>query len=265
VIRRIFKAYPALLRIGFAEAVAYRAEFVVWMLTTTMPLVMLALWSAVAESRPFGFDRTDFVAYYLGALIVRTVTSSWVVWEMNQEVRMGTFSMRLLKPIPPFAAYAAEHMAAIPLRALVALPITIVMLVTTHGARIVHSPDMLVILVLSLAGAWLVTFTLMSVMGSLSMLMERSMSLFEVYMGIFGVLSGYLVPISFLPPRIAKVAYWLPFRYMLGYPVELMIGRLSRAEALRGLGIQYGTLVVLYLILQYTWSRGVRRFEAYGA
>ena len=44
---RGFRAVPALMRIGFAEAVAYRAEFVIWMLSTTLPLVNLALWSAV--------------------------------------------------------------------------------------------------------------------------------------------------------------------------------------------------------------------------
>jgi ABC-2 type transport system permease protein len=43
-VTRIFRLYPQLLRTGFAEAVAYRAEFVVWMMTTTLPLVMLALW-----------------------------------------------------------------------------------------------------------------------------------------------------------------------------------------------------------------------------
>ena len=30
------RAIPALLRIGFAESVAYRAEFLVWILSTTM-------------------------------------------------------------------------------------------------------------------------------------------------------------------------------------------------------------------------------------
>jgi hypothetical protein len=76
--RRIVRAFPTLLRIGFAEAVAYRAEFVIWMLTTTMPLVMLALWTAVAREGPFGrFTQADFVAYYLAALIVRTLSSSW--------------------------------------------------------------------------------------------------------------------------------------------------------------------------------------------
>ena len=60
------RAYPTLLRVGFAGAVAYRAEMLVWMLTTTMPLVSLALWSAVAREAPVGrFGPGEFVGYFL--------------------------------------------------------------------------------------------------------------------------------------------------------------------------------------------------------
>ena len=45
------RALPALFKVGFAEAVAYRAEFLVWMLSNTMPLIMLALWSALLLSK----------------------------------------------------------------------------------------------------------------------------------------------------------------------------------------------------------------------
>ncbi|NRD47887.1 ABC transporter permease, partial [Corallococcus exiguus] len=47
-LRTALKALPTMLRIGFSEAVAYRAEMIIWVLATTMPLIMLALWSAVA-------------------------------------------------------------------------------------------------------------------------------------------------------------------------------------------------------------------------
>ena len=49
-LRRALRAYPTLVRVGFAESVAYRAEMLVWMLTMTMPLVSLALWSAISAS-----------------------------------------------------------------------------------------------------------------------------------------------------------------------------------------------------------------------
>ena len=86
--RRTLRAAPTLLRVGFAEAVAYRAEFLVWLLSTNMPLVMLALWTAVAREAPVGrFGQKDFVAYYLAALVVRLMSGAWVVWELCRLAR----------------------------------------------------------------------------------------------------------------------------------------------------------------------------------
>src|SRR5215471_7632850 len=98
---RILRVAPTLLRIGLAEAFAYRAEFLVWVLTTTLPLIMLALWSAVVRGGvPVGrFGAAEFTAYYLSALIVRVLTGSWVVWTLNTEIRQGVLSLRLLRPI----------------------------------------------------------------------------------------------------------------------------------------------------------------------
>src|SRR5579862_9653541 len=112
-LRRALRAYPTLLRIGLAEAVAYRAEFLVWMLSMTMPLVMLALMKAVADEAPIGrFTPGAFVAYYLATLIVRQLTGAWVVWELVREIREGTLALRLLRPIHPLLGHSAESLAA---------------------------------------------------------------------------------------------------------------------------------------------------------
>ena len=95
-VARTLRAYPALLRVGFAGALAYRAEMIVWMLTTTMPLVSLALWNAVAEDGPVGrFDQRGFGAYFLATLVVRQLTGSWLVWELNMEIRSGSLVLLL--------------------------------------------------------------------------------------------------------------------------------------------------------------------------
>ena len=94
---RTARALPTLLRVGFAEALAYRAEMLVWILSTTMPLVMLALWHAVAREAPVGrFDQGDLVAYFLAMFVVRQLTGSWSVWVFNMEVREGTLAIGLL-------------------------------------------------------------------------------------------------------------------------------------------------------------------------
>jgi len=45
---RLSRALPAMLRIGWKDALAYRGELLVWMLTMTLPIIMLALFRAVA-------------------------------------------------------------------------------------------------------------------------------------------------------------------------------------------------------------------------
>jgi ABC-2 type transport system permease protein len=241
-----------MLRVGFAEAVAYRAEMLVWLLSTTMPLVMLALMTAVAREAPIGrFGQADFTAYYLAALVVRLNTGAWVIWEVNFEIRQGTLGFRLLRPVHPLLAYACENVGAMP------LPIV-------GPARFTHDPLLLAIFPLTVAGAWLITFLAMAVIGSLAFRLEQSGSLFEVWLGLFGVFSGYLIPLELFPRWLETAARVLPFRYMLAFPVEMIIGLMPRAAALRELAIQWALIAVLAAAARVTWRSGLRRFAAFG-
>ena len=196
------RAFPTLLRIGVAEVVAYRAEFLVWILTTNMPLVMLALWHAVAADGPVGrFDQAQFTAYYLGVLVVRLATSNWMAWQMSMEIRDGTLSAKLLRPIHPLYAFAAEHLAAMPMRILVVSPIVAVMVATSWDRLARHDPALVVVLLASLVGAWLLTFFTMVLLGSLAFYVDSAMGVFELWIGVHGIFSGYLIPLEVLPRR----------------------------------------------------------------
>ncbi|HEY2595255.1 MAG TPA: ABC-2 family transporter protein, partial [Chloroflexota bacterium] len=143
-LRRAVRAYPTLLRVGLSEVVAYRAEFLVWILTTNMPLVMLAIWHAVARDGAVGrFDQKEFTAYYLAVQAVRLLTSTWVVWQMSMEIRDGTLSSRLLRPIHPIFAYAAQHLAGVPMRAVVISPILAIMVVTVGDRLALRDPALM--------------------------------------------------------------------------------------------------------------------------
>ncbi len=271
--RALLRAYPTMLRVGLAEAVAYRAEMVVWMLTTTMPLVSLALWHAVAAGGgPLGiggrFGTSEITAYFLAGLIVRQLTSSWVVWEMNREVRTGTLSMRLLRPVHPLVAYSAENLAALPLRGALVLPVATILLVAVGPGHLAHDWLMWPLLLAALVGAWLITFLCMSCIGTLAFFLESTSSFFDIYLGLFFALSGYLFPIEFLTARapwVASLVKALPFYYTLGFPIEVMLGMHSRADALARLGVEWGWAVAFFALTWWLWRRGMKRFNAYGA
>jgi ABC-2 type transport system permease protein len=265
-LRTTLAAFPTLLRIGMAETLAYRAEFLVWMLTTTLPLVMMALWTSVAAEAPFGrWSEGDFIAYFLAALIVRNLTGSWVVWQINDEVRRGVMSMRLLRPVHPFVAYAATHLSAVPLRGAVVLPVAAILLVTSGRASITGDPLHLTLLLPSLAAAWVLTFSLMLALGALAFFLDKALSAMDIYFGVFAVMSGYLIPLELLPGWLRALSPWTPFRYMLSAPIEIFLGKdLSTAAALELLGAQVAWAAGMSAVAVVVWRAGVRRFEAVG-
>jgi ABC-2 type transport system permease protein len=264
-IGRAVKAFPTLLRVGVSEVVAYRAEFLVWILTTNMPLVMLAIWHAVAADGPVGrFDQRAFTAYYLGVLAVRLLTSNWAVWQLSLEIRDGTLSAKLLRPIHPIFALAAEHLSAVPMRAAVISPVVAILIYSGWDRLLRHDVVLLLILLASLVGAWLLIFFSMVLMGSLSFFLESALGIFELWLGVHAIFSGYLVPLEALPRWMRGAADVLPFRFMLGFPVETLVGLLGRHEALVALGAQWGYVALFGLGALWVWRVGLRQFSAYG-
>jgi len=245
--------------------VAYRAEFLVWLLSTNMPLVMLALWTAVARDGPVGrFGQRDFVAYYLATLFVRLMTGAWVIWEINMEIRQGTLAFRLLRPVHPLLAYACENVAAMPLRLAIASPVVGLLIFTVGNTHLTRDPLLLALFPLTVLGGWLITFLAMTVIGALAFWVESAASLFDVWLGLFGVFSGYLVPLELFPRWVGTAARVLPFRYMLGFPVELLVGLESRSRALADFAVQLTWIAVLASLALAAWRAGIRRFAAYG-
>lgn len=264
-LRRAASAYPTLLRVGLSEVVAYRAEFIVWILTTNMPFVMLAIWHAVASEGPIGrFGQKDFIAYYLAGWAIRLLTSTWLVWELSMEIRAGTLSARLLRPLHPLFAFSAQHLAALPMRIVVVTPVAVALVWLAGDRLAIGDPRVLAIWLASMAGAWLLIFFTMVFLGSLSFFLESAIGVFEVWLALFAVLSGYLVPSELLPPWVGRVARLSPFDSMLSFPLETLIGLRDLPTATRDLGTQWLYIAIMASLGLSVWRRGVKRYVAFG-
>jgi ABC-2 type transport system permease protein len=263
--RQAIRALPALLRIGVLDSLAYRGEMLVWILTTTMPLIMLALFGAVARQHPLGrYGEPQLVTYYLVTFIVRQLTSSWAAWQINMEVRDGTLSTRLVRPVHPLVAYAAETLATLPMRAAVALPVSVVLLLVVGARDLTRDPVLWLLWAVSLLGALLLSVLVSLAIGALAFFVESAAKVLDIWLTLFFVLSGYLIPIELFPAALRGALDWLPFRYQIGLPVELITGAHGRAEALSLLGRQWGFVILAVAVTLALWRRGLARYAAYG-
>jgi ABC-2 type transport system permease protein len=266
-VRNTLRAMPTLARVAFAEAMAYRAELLVWVLSTTMPLVMLALWSAVARDQPIGrFGQAQFVAYFLAAFIVRQLTGSWASWEINYEIRQGTLAMRLLRPVHPLFCHAINNIAALPMRLIVSLPVAVVALLAVGWGEVTHSPALFALFLVSIVGGWLITLFANFAVGCLAFFLESSIKVMDIWLALYFVMSGYLLPIELFPPFARALADVLPFRYQLGLPIEILT-RAYDADPLSAARLvlwQWCWVLVMLTLTTVLWRRGLARFSAYG-
>jgi ABC-2 type transport system permease protein len=65
-------------------------------------------------------------------------------------------------------------------------------------------------------------------------------------------------------PAVQRVANWLPFRAMGSLPTEIILGHLEGPALVQGVAAQFLWVVVCLVVVQRAWSRGIRRFEAFG-
>ncbi len=264
--RHPLRIAAALLRVGVAEALVYRAQIIIWMLATTLPLVMLALWTTLAAEGPLqGYSEDTFIAYFLATILVRHLSECWAVWAINEEIRAGSLTLRLLRPLHPLWAYAGQVLGDRPLRLAIILPLVGLAFLLHDGPDLTADPLHWLAFPVAVAGAWLLQFAVHVLIGALAFWTEQSLALWSVWFGLWALLSGYLVPADLLPRWLQHLNAWLPFHAMLGLPVEIALGRIPAHDLLPHLALQAAWCLLLGAAALALWSRGVRRFEAYGA
>jgi ABC-2 type transport system permease protein len=265
---RTLRALPTLWRVGVAETVAYRAEFIVWMLTTTIPLIMLALWKSVASEGPFQqYSSSDFVAYFLAVLIVRQLTSNWVAWQMFEDIRLGVMSMRLLRPVHPFWAYGISQAAALPFRSVIAIPVALLLLSSSGAHALTSNPLQLALIIPSIALAWMISFGINFALGAVGFWVTQAMALGGVYFSLYTLLSGYMMPLDIMYakfPTLTKLAWATPFPSMVAVPVRLLTSDLDNVAVLRLVTMQCAWAIGCLTLAFGVWRRGLRHFEAVG-
>lgn len=67
----------------------------------------------------------------------------------------------------------------------------------------------------------------MWVLGLITFWTVRVAAIFDLYFAVELLLSGRVVPLDLLPDWARTVANWLPYQWAFGFPIEVMIGRLT--------------------------------------
>ncbi len=267
-LRSLLRLYGQQFKTTFASMVQYRASLFIWMISQVLePLVYLIVWSTVANGSGGsvgGYTAQAFAGYYLALMLVNQVTYTWVMYEYEYRVRQGGLSFALLKPVHPIHSDISDNLSS----KLVTLPILVVVAVIL--ALIFHptaAPTWWTILAFipALILAFLVRFLLEWTLALAAFWTTRVNAINQVYFILMLFLAGQIAPLTLFPQWIQILADVLPFQWMLGFPVELVLGRLTQLQALEGLAAQATWVLISLLLVRLVWQAGVRVYSAVGA
>lgn len=264
----LFDIYRAQLKKSLLIQFQYRVAMMIWMLDIVIsPVIYMVVWSSVARSSAGsvgGYTPSDFAAYYIVLMIAMHVTQIWHMWEYEYNIREGILSSKLLRPIHPIHEDVAQNISYKLLMLTVLVPTVIVLTLVfqpTLNTPLWAALAFLPALALGAAVSFLAGWTL----AMAAFWTTRIFAINQLYFVAVFFFSGQLAPLDIMPDYVQRLANLLPFRWMLGFPVELFQGRLTPESALTGLMVQGVWIGALLVVIRFVWRAAMRRYSAVGA
>lgn len=259
------RSYPQLLRSAVQVTLTYRGRLLFMFAGALFPMLLLFVWLTVASESPTlpGWDAGRFVSYYLAAVVVNDLTASEISWSFDADLRTGELAAKLLRPFPVFHQYVATEAGS----RLVTVPIFGAVLVAlTLTVPMVAFPSGVASLVAALVAA-VVAFVLAVLMSSTFALVgfwtTQSANIYMLWWGLGAFVSGWIAPLALMPSWLQHTAELLPFRYALGFPVELALG-VETGSVIGGFAIAFAWIAAFIIVYAVLWRRGIRHFQAVG-
>lgn len=266
--RRRLVIWRAQARNTLAIQLQYRISMVIWMIGMVLnPLVYLVVWTTVAHAGGGSvgtYSAHDFAAYFIVLMFVDHITFTWVIFNADFRIRQGQLSPLLLRPVHPINADMVENVSYKLLMFIVLLPAGAIMTVAFHPS--IHpAPWQVFAFFPALALAAVLRFAVEWTISLVSFWVSRMAAIDQMYYVLVMFLSGQVAPLGLFPAPVRIVADVLPFRWMVAFPVELLLGRLTVHDTVVGFGALLAWLVVACFGLRLTWRAGLRQYSAVGA
>ncbi|NLF16908.1 MAG: multidrug ABC transporter permease [Lentisphaerae bacterium] len=251
--------------VSYAEMLEYRAEVVLWVLSSIMPFLMMGVWMQASQGTQadLGLTPTEFARYFLCVFLIRQVTLVWVIYEVERHVVEGSLSPRLLQPIDPFWRFFCDHLGERLARLPFLVILTALFFVLYPAALWCPSLRSGLLAALCLAAAFVLRFIMQYAFAMVAFWSERASAIEDFWFFMYLFLSGYLAPLSLFPEGVRRVAEWTPFPYLIYMPAQLLLGR--PVDLGRGLAVMAVWTLVFFGLYRLLWRAGLRRYSGMGA
>ena len=260
--------YFRILGLNFERVFEYRSHSLVWFILALInPLIILMFWHGSAQDNSMVSQALpDLTSYYFLLIIANTFIISHSEGDVSiYDIKLGGLIKYLLRPFP---YYLAKFIEEFPYRVLQGIfgIITFIILTVFFGSlmKISSSAPVLLMSFPIIILAYFLSFTFKMILGILAFWLTDVWGIFDTAYVTTVVFSGTVLPLTFMPDWLNKISTFLPFSYMIYFPISSVQGQFSLMEMVRILLNQGIWLFILAMIYKIMWREGVKKFTAVG-
>ena len=258
--------YAEFARVGFVNILAFRLRYFTGIVTYSLNVtVYYFIWSAVFRSASSfaGYNLSQMITYVSMGWIIRSFYWNTIDQEMAYEVIEGKIAMDLIKPVSVQWMWISRAMGESAFRlGLLTLPTAMVVALAFPLQR-PASPENFLFFLIAVLGSFFLMAAINFMIGTCAIPLKSILALIRAKQWLIELLSGLLLPMTFFPKN-SKVLAWLPFEHIAYTPLQIYLGKLDRAHALRALATEWFWVVALVILAHLWWSRTLRTITIQG-
>ena len=262
---------PHAFSLEIRKVLSYRVDF--WLNFGGTVAVQLAvayfLWRAIFDANGVdtmgGFGFSALMLYYVMVPLVDRMVRGQEMNFLSGEIYDGTLTRYLIYPISVLGYKYVAHLSAAGLfllQLLLALG-AFALLVGLPPDRTL-SPWSFAAGIIAALGAGIMYFLLACALEMIAFWADNVWSILLILRFAIHFLGGGLIPLSFFPEWFEAGSAYLPFVYMLGFPVRAFLGEIAPGELLFGLGVILFWTSVFGTVASVIWRRGLRQYTGVG-
>jgi ABC-2 type transport system permease protein len=266
-LRAMADFYVTTMRTQIQTQFQYRAATYMYLIgMVAEPVIYLVVWTTIAEQNGGsvnGITTGQLAAYYIVWTLVRNMNIVFTPYGWEWRIREGQLSAALLRPLHPIHYDIAQFAGGKVIWVVLYLPIAAALTFIFEPDFSVTPLEVAVFLV-AIWGAYLIRTMMLWLLGMVTIWTTRGSAIFETYIVAELLLSGRLVPMKLMPEWAQHLAAFLPFQWAFYYPIETLVGDLSTAELLGGLGMQALWIAIGSFLVWVCFRASVRHYTAVG-
>lgn len=251
------------LSVYYAYMLEYRAELVLWVLSGSLPIILMGVWSQAAQGGNFGLTSVDFARYFIAVFIVRQLSVVWVIWEFEREIVEGKLSPRLLQPVDPVWHHISSHISERIARTPFAIVLILLFFLLYPQAFWLPNFGNLLLFIIASVMAFALRFVIQYTFAMFAFWTERASSLENLWFLFYLFLSGYIAPLEVFPEAVRELVLLTPFPYLINFPAAILVG--VPVDLGRGFLSTIGWFLLFLGLNRIFWRLGLKRYSGMGA